>query len=151
MHLQPTRWLPQDKFQVYIENTKSVVQRQIGVALAKAERSLITSRRCVSVVCVTESEIKTQSLITRVQFWGSATITFEVLNVGEVFSVFFFYQVNIWHLNPMSSCLVINGQLKSLQCTRRGLYFPLSACSFVCTFLTGVTSQLFRNSIVYLV
>ena len=64
MHLQPTPLLPQDKFQVYIENTKSVVQRQIGVALAKAERSLITSRRCVSVVCVTESEIKTQSLIT---------------------------------------------------------------------------------------
>ena len=94
MHLQPTPLLPQDKFQVYIENTKSVVQRQIGVALAKAERSLITSRRCVSVVRVRESEIKTQSLITRVQFVGSETMTFQVSNIGKVFSGNF-HQLNV--------------------------------------------------------
>ena len=57
---------------------KSVVQRKIGVALTKAERSLIRRRRCVSCVRVIKRIIKTQSLITRVQFVGSETITFKV-------------------------------------------------------------------------
>ena len=66
-----------DKFQVYIEE-KKVLCWKIGVALTKAERSLIRRRRCVSCVRVIKRIIKTQSLITRVQFVGSETITFKV-------------------------------------------------------------------------
>ena len=54
--------------------------------------------------------IKTQSLITRKQFLGSETMTFQISNIGKVFSGNF-YQLNVCLINPMSSCLVITGKL----------------------------------------
>ena len=86
------------------------MDRKIGVALTKAERSLIRRRRCLSCVRVIKRIIKTQSLITRKQFLGSETMTFQVSNIGKVFSGNF-YQLNVCWVNPMSSCLVINGKL----------------------------------------
>ena len=75
----------QDKFSSIYRKIKCC-DRKIGVALTKAERSLIRRRRCVSCVRVIKRIIKTQSLITRKQFLGSETMTFQVSNIGKVFS-----------------------------------------------------------------
>ena len=60
---------------------------------------------------VTESEIKTQSLITKVQFVGSATITLKVLNIGKVFSVYF---LSTKYMTPQSNVFLSCNQWQAM-------------------------------------